>query len=109
MIRVLPPVVRAYLSGLLLMACWLMPLSLAAQDLEPRRWTHLPVGTSVLGVGYAGQNADIYFNPVIGITDGSKLARTQSMMLAWQRGRTQNDVGADFNSWLLSWAMALGA
>jgi hypothetical protein len=71
MTRALPPVVRAYLSGLLLMACWLMPLSRAAQDLEPRRWTHLPVGTSVLGVGYAGQNADIYFNPVIGITDGS--------------------------------------
>jgi hypothetical protein len=45
--------------------------NLTAQDLEPRRWTHLPVGTSILGVGYAGQSADIYFNPAIGITDGT--------------------------------------
>ena len=42
-----------------------------AQDLEPRRWTHLPVGTHILALGYAGQETDIYFNPLIGITDGT--------------------------------------
>lgn len=57
--------------------CWIAALvllasaPLAAQDLEPRRWTHLPVGVNTLGIGYAGQNADIYFNPAIGITDGT--------------------------------------
>jgi hypothetical protein len=57
--------------GVLLLACWLTPLSLAAQDLEPRRWTHLPVGANTLGIGYAGKNSDIYFNPLLGITDGT--------------------------------------
>ncbi len=42
-----------------------------AQDIEPRRWTHLPDGTSTLAIGYAGRDADIYFNPLIGITDGT--------------------------------------
>ena len=45
--------------------------TLAAQDLEPRRWTHLPVGTNAFGMGYAGKEEDIFFNPMIGITDGT--------------------------------------
>ena len=45
--------------------------AIIAQDLEPRRWTQLPVGTKTFGIGYAGQAADIYFNPMIGITDGT--------------------------------------
>ena len=43
----------------------------AAQDLEPRRWSHLPVGTSVIGAGYAYTNADIAFDPVLLIEDAS--------------------------------------
>ena len=42
-----------------------------AQDLEPRRWTQLPVNTHSLSVGYAGKDSEIYFNPMIGITDGT--------------------------------------
>lgn len=53
------------------LALLLASLPVAAQDLEPRRWTHLPVGTNTFAVGYAGKKADIYFNPLIGITDGS--------------------------------------
>lgn len=45
--------------------------ALAAQDLEPRRWTHLPVGTHNFAIGYAGQSLDIYFNPMIGIRAGT--------------------------------------
>lgn len=71
MMRFRPTAFRVPVLGLVLIAGWLIPLSLAAQDLEPRRWTHFPVGTNTLGVGYAGQNANIYFNPAIGITDGS--------------------------------------
>jgi len=65
------PAGRVFLLVALFVACWLAPLSLAAQDLEPRRWTHLPVGTSTLGIGYAGRKADIFFKPAIGITDGT--------------------------------------
>jgi hypothetical protein len=43
----------------------------AAQDLEVRRWSHLPVGVNTLAVGYAGQDTRIYFNPIVGITDGT--------------------------------------
>ena len=56
---------------LLALACLLTSRPATAQDLEPRRWTHLPTGTNNLALGYAGQEADIHFNPLIGITDGS--------------------------------------
>lgn len=39
----------------------------SAQDLEPRRWTHLPLGTNVLGVGYVFTEGDISFDPVLRI------------------------------------------
>ena len=42
-----------------------------AQDLEPRRWSHLPSGLSLVGVGYSYTEADVYFNPVLKITDGT--------------------------------------
>jgi hypothetical protein len=58
--------------SLLFVTLALFPLRPAfAQDLEPRRWTHLPVGSHILTVGYAGSEADIFFNPLIGITDGT--------------------------------------
>ncbi len=36
-----------------------------AQDLEPRRWTHLPVGLNVIGVGLGSQSGDILLDPVL--------------------------------------------
>lgn len=42
-----------------------------AQDLEPRRWTHLPVGMSVLGVGTGWTSGDILFDPVLLIEDAT--------------------------------------
>ena len=47
------------------------PGSAGAQDLEPRRWSHLPIGQNLLGLGYAYTEADIFFSPVLKITDGS--------------------------------------
>lgn len=44
---------------------------LQAQDLEPRRWAHLPDGINVLGVGMAGLSGDILFDPVLNIEDAS--------------------------------------
>ena len=56
----------------LIAALFILPLQSAlGQDLEPRRWTHLPVGSNTLALGYAGKETEIYFNPLIGITDGT--------------------------------------
>ncbi len=36
-----------------------------AQDIEPRRWTSMPLGTSVVGAGYIASSGDIFFEPVL--------------------------------------------
>ena len=41
------------------------------QDLEPRRWTPLPVDTQVVGVGYGHSNGDISLDPVLKIDEGT--------------------------------------
>ena len=41
-----------------------------AEELEPRRWTHLPINTNVIGGGFAHTAADISFDPVLKIEDG---------------------------------------
>ena len=43
----------------------------AAQDLEPRRWSPLPVGLNVLGLGGGWTDGDILFDPVLLIEDAS--------------------------------------
>jgi len=40
-----------------------------AQELEPRRWSHLPIGKNFAGGGYSYTKADIYFDPVLRIED----------------------------------------
>jgi hypothetical protein len=52
-----------------LLACIGAPSLCLAQDLEPRRWTHLPIGTNVLGVNYAFTSGDLGFDPVLEIQD----------------------------------------
>lgn len=54
---------------------WLLALtstcapSLWAQDMEPRRWTHMPVGTDILAVSYLSTSGDLSFDPVLQIQD----------------------------------------
>lgn len=40
-----------------------------AQELQPRRWNHLPIDTNFAGGGYAYTDADIAFDPVLRIED----------------------------------------
>lgn len=40
-----------------------------SQDIEPRRWTPLPVGTNVVGIGHVRTEGDISFDPVLKIED----------------------------------------
>jgi hypothetical protein len=42
-----------------------------SQDLEPRRWSHLPVGSNFAGLGYTYTEGDITFNPVLRIEEGT--------------------------------------
>lgn len=48
----------------------LFALPCLAQDIEPRRWSHLPIGANFGGLGYAFSTGDITFNPVMQIEDG---------------------------------------
>ena len=47
-----------------------------AQDVEPRRWTPLPVGMNVFGAGYARTNGDAFFDPVLQVEDAEVEADT---------------------------------
>ncbi|MDP3849256.1 MAG: transporter [Luteolibacter sp.] len=42
---------------------------LSAQELEPRRWGHLPLGVNFAGLGYIRTEGDIALDPVLRLTD----------------------------------------
>jgi hypothetical protein len=46
-----------------------LPFLCFAQELEPRRWNHLPKGNNFVGGGYSYTQADIFFDPVLRIED----------------------------------------
>jgi len=50
-----------------------------AQDLEPRRWTQLPVGSNILGVGYEVRTGDIHFDPALRISDATFTLHTAAL------------------------------
>lgn len=51
-------------------ACFILALPCLAQDIEPRRWSHLPLGSNFGGIAYAYSEGDIFLNPVLRIEDG---------------------------------------
>ena len=48
----------------------------AGQSLEPRRWSHLPVGANFGGLGYVYSEADILFDPALELEDVSSEVNT---------------------------------
>jgi hypothetical protein len=56
------------LASLVLLA--LPAASAAAQELDPRSWTYLPVDTNFVGVAVAETEAEIAFDPALDIEDG---------------------------------------
>ncbi|MDM9630273.1 transporter [Robiginitalea aurantiaca] len=54
---------------LLLTIVFLMYQNACSQDLEPRRWTPIPLGTHVLGAGYSYSSGDVFFDPLLEIED----------------------------------------
>lgn len=65
-------VVSIFRTGVFFVLCaWLLAAEQArSQDLEPRRWTPLPAGTSILGAGYAKTTGDIALDPLLLLEDG---------------------------------------
>ncbi|MGB5358360.1 MAG: transporter [Eudoraea sp.] len=39
------------------------------QDVEPRRWSSIPLGVNVIAAGYAYTSGDVFFDPVLGAED----------------------------------------
>ena len=39
------------------------------QDMEPRRWSSIPLGVNVIAAGYAYTSGDVFFDPVLGAED----------------------------------------
>jgi len=56
-------------GGVLIQLFALCAFPCFAEELEPRRWAHLPINTNFIGSGYAYTEADIGFDPVLKIED----------------------------------------
>jgi len=57
------------LAVAILLVILVLPEQAKAQDLEPRRWGHLPTGMTLVGLGYGYTDAFVYFSPFWKITD----------------------------------------
>ncbi len=55
---------------------WCFSSVLWAQEIEPRRWAHLPVDSDILAIATVHTNADIAFDPVLKIEEGEVEADT---------------------------------
>ncbi len=51
------------------------------QDIEPRRWTPIPLGTNILGAGYSFTSGDVFFDPLLGAEDVK--IRAHSMVVSF--------------------------
>ncbi len=61
---------KTFIRGCLLLQLLFFAWPCLAEELEPRRWSHLPIDTNFAGTGYAYTEADISFDPVLRIEDG---------------------------------------
>jgi hypothetical protein len=61
------PRLRATLTLALALTAWFAH----AQDIEPRRWSHLPIGANFAGAGYAYTTGDIYLEPELQIQNAT--------------------------------------
>jgi len=50
-----------------------------AQELEPRRWSHLPIGTNFVGAGYIHTRADVLFLPAIQVENAKSEVNAVAM------------------------------
>lgn len=65
-------------AGVLLAAMAVANVALG-QELEPRRWAHLPIGTNFAGLAQIWTEGEIAFDPVLRIEDGSFELQTSAL------------------------------
>ena len=65
----LPLAVTARPGIAVILAVLATAAGLSAQELEPRRWGHLPLGANFAGLGYIHTEGDIALDPVLRLTD----------------------------------------
>lgn len=71
--------IRIFILPVYAVFVWTALLNLAAaQELEPRRWSHVPIDTNFIGVGYVYTSGDIFFDPVLRIEDATASINTVS-------------------------------
>jgi hypothetical protein len=60
-----------FLATVMVLTALILPGQVKAQDLEPRRWGHLPTDLNMVAIGYAYTDAFVYFSPFWKITNTS--------------------------------------
>ncbi len=55
--------------------------SLYSQDVEPRRWSSLPLETKIIGVGYGYTSGDVSFDPILQVEDA--IVEVNSLLAAY--------------------------
>ncbi len=60
--RILPLCALLFITGVLALPC-------QGRDIEPRRWSHIPIGGNFAGAGYAYTTGEIYFDPALRLRD----------------------------------------
>jgi hypothetical protein len=89
-------------AAALLVLALLAPAAGHAQELEPRRWSHLPVGVNFAALGYAYTDGNIFLDPAIVVEDAQ--ADIHSLGLGYVRsfglfGRSARiDIGVPFSN-----------
>jgi hypothetical protein len=87
-----------------------------AQDLEPRRWSHLPRGQWLTLSGGYSYDGELFLNgqsldytersSFLSLGWGMALTRQQSIHVAYVRADTQVVLGSSSDNLLLSWSLA---
>lgn len=79
--------------------------SLHAQQLEPRRWGHLPVGTQFISAAYLYTDGEIFFDPILRIEDAEMEINTLNLRylysfdLAGRSARVEVDIPYQDGFW----------
>ncbi len=76
-----------------------------AQDIEPRRWGNIPLGTRVLGAGYGYTFGDVLFDPLLEAEDvtvnihSAIVSYVQPLKIGKKFGRLDALIPANFARW----------
>jgi hypothetical protein len=63
-----------------------------SQDIEPRRWSPIPLGTNVVGAGYSYTSGDVFFDPLLQAEDVK--IKAHSLVVSFvQPFRVRNKLG----------------